>query len=122
MKTWKKLKDTIKKEIKKNEEEFKNQKQFEIEIIDEDQVILVKTEENDKKETVAYMYHSYKDLLNPEKIINTVDKYSNIDRHSILTYLGFSSEVFAIPFINFKAEINIDNLYLKKMSKDYVCL
>jgi hypothetical protein len=102
MKTWKKLKNTIEKLIKKHD--LKN-----IEIIDEDQVIIETTKFNDKDEKIVYFYYSFKDLQNPEFIINTVEKYKHINRHSILTYLGFSGNVFSTPEIDFPAEINIDN-------------
>jgi hypothetical protein len=102
MKTWKKLKNTIEKLIKKHD--LKN-----IQIIDEDQVIIETVKYKDKEEQVVYFYYSFKDLQNPDFIINTIEKYTEIKRHSILTYLGFSGNVFETPEIDFKAEINVDN-------------
>ena len=102
MKTWKKLKNTIEKLVKKYN--LKN-----IEIIDEDQVIIETIKNKNKEEQTVYFYYSFKDLQNPDFIVNTVEKYARIKRHSILTYLGFSGKIFETPEIDFKAEINIDN-------------
>jgi len=93
------------KELKKH---FESKDFDNVKIIDEDQVIIVK-DKKENKETV-FFYYSYKDLQNPEFIINTAEKYAKYKHHAILTYVGFSSEVFDIEGLNFKAKININNI------------
>jgi len=81
-----------------------------VKVIEEDQVIIIKnTKEN--KETV-YFYFTYKNLQDPEYIINVAEKYAKYKHHAILTYVGFSSEVFKFEGldINFKAKIDIKNI------------
>ncbi len=94
------------KELKKY---FKNENEN-VKVIEEDEVIIVKNTKVDR-ETV-FFYFNYKNLLNPRYIIDITEKYKSYKYHVILTYVGFSSEVFKEENldINFDAKININNI------------
>ena len=79
-------------------------------VVDEDQVIIVKNTEANK-ETV-FFYLSYKNLQDPKYMIDKAEKYHKYKYHAMLTYVGFSSEVFKNEGINvnFEAKIDIKNM------------